>query len=206
VRVSGDPELAARRREEARRGDFTAALQRAESRRQEAGRAEAGHSAVCADERRRSERAAEASGEGSAGTGDGTGCSAQPPRRALADVEQGEPAPAGTPAPAATSPGRRDQVEPGRAALVQAVRALPPVLEAFGGAGREVLSIDFGGAIGVELRRAPGGVEIELSVPAALRPAARLELAGLCRELACRGVTVVSAEVRGGAPDRRRHR
>jgi len=206
VRVSGEQELAARRREEGRRGEFGAALQRAESRRHEAGCAEAGRKAACADEGKRSERAAAGAGDGSAGAREATGRSALAPRCAAAWGQPGEPAPCGVVPPAPPPPGRPSEVEPGRAALVEAVRALPPVLETFGGAGREVLSIDFGGAIGAELRRAPGGVEVELSVPAALRPAARVELAALCRELASRGVTVVSAEVRAGAPDRRRAR
>jgi hypothetical protein len=100
------------------------------------------------------------------------------------------------PGPAATGS------EPVRAALTEVVRALPPVIEAFGASGREVLALDFGGAMGVELRRAPGGVEVGLTVPAALRPAARVELAGICQALAVRGVAVVSAEVRGGVPSR----
>lgn len=204
MRVSGERELAARRRQEGRRGDFTAALRRAESRQLEAGRAEAGRSAVRADERTRAERAAKEPGAEAAGAGEVTGRPATRPSHAATGGERGEPAASG--AAAATTPTRPAEAELGRAALVEAVRALPPVLEAFGAAGREVLSIDFGGALGVELRRAPGGVEVQLSVPAALRPAAGLELAGLCRELASRGVTVVSAEVRVSVLDRRRHR
>ena len=107
----------------------------------------------------------------------------------------------------ATSPGGPPRpVEPGHAALVEAVRALPPVIETFGRSGRELLVLKLGGAIGVELRRAPGGVEVGLSVPAALRSAARTELLALCSALAARGVTVASAEVRGGANDRGRRR
>ena len=206
MRVRGEQELAARRREDGRRGDFSAALQRAESRRHEAGRAEAGRGAVCAEERKRLEHAGGGPGDRSTGAGEATGRSVRAPGGAATGGERGEPAPSGVIPAVPAPPGRPSEAVPGRAALVEAVRALPPVLEAFGGAGREVLSIDFGGAIGVELRRAPGGVEVELSVPAALRPAARVELAVLCQGLASRGVTVVSAEVRGGAPDRRRHR
>ena len=96
--------------------------------------------------------------------------------------------------------------EPGRAALSRAVRALPPVIEAFRASGQVGLAIDFGGAMGVELCQAPGGVEVRLAVPAALRSAARAELAGLCHALAARGVAVASAEVRGGPPHRPRPR
>ena len=96
--------------------------------------------------------------------------------------------------------------EPGRAALARAVRALPPVIEAFRASGQAGLSIDFGGAMGVELCQAPGGVEVRLAAPASLRPAARAELAGLCQALEARGVSVVSAEVRGGPPHRPRPR
>jgi hypothetical protein len=107
---------------------------------------------------------------------------------------------------AAGAGGPPAPTEPDHAALVEAVRALPPVIETFGRSGREVLVLKLGGAIGVELRRAPGGVEVGLSVPAALHSAARSELASLCVALAARGVTVVSAEVRGGAPHRGRWR
>jgi hypothetical protein len=94
--------------------------------------------------------------------------------------------------------------ETARAALAQAVRALPPVIESFGASGRPSLALDFGATLGVDLCQAPGGVEVRLSVSAALRPAARVELAGLCRALASRGVAVVRAEVGGGRPGRGR--
>jgi hypothetical protein len=77
------------------------------------------------------------------------------------------------------------------------VRALPPVIERFGASGQAGLAIDFGGALGVELRRAADGVEVRLSASAALQPAARAELADLCRALVARGVAVARAEVSG---------
>jgi hypothetical protein len=78
------------------------------------------------------------------------------------------------------------------------------VVEAFRAAGRAALAIDFGGGLGVELRQVPGGVELCLAAPPPLRPAARLELAGLCRALVSRGVGVAGAAVRGGRPGRGR--
>jgi len=77
-----------------------------------------------------------------------------------------------------------------------AVRAVVPAVEAFRLGGREALSLDFGRALGVELRQRPGGVELSLTAAAALAPAARAELPGLLRALAARGVPVLRAEVR----------
>ncbi len=99
----------------------------------------------------------------------------------------------------------REAAEAGRARLAAAVRALPPAVEVFRAAGREVLSLDFGRTLKVELRQREGGVELALAAAAALAPAARAELPGLLRALVARGVPVVKAEVRqrGGAPERR---
>jgi len=101
-------------------------------------------------------------------------------------------------APAGPSPAAPD---PGRVTLAMAVRAIVPAVEAFRLGGREALALDFGRALGVELKRAPGGVEVALAAAPALASAARAELPGLLRALAARGVPVVRAEVRErGAP------
>lgn len=124
----------------------------------------------------------------------------------------GDPAPPGRPAPAggepatpsvaagaaAITPGRvaEGPVEAARASLALAVRAVVPAVEVFRQSGRAALALDLGPALGVELRRADGGVEVALSVTPALAPAARAELPHLLRTLAARGVAVVGAEVR----------
>lgn len=212
MRVSGEGELPARRLEEGRRGDFATALERAEARRTERGRTESGRAATRVEERLALSRGVEGKDHALAGGGEVARTAGRAGSGAGSEGKRGEPAVSGAELPsaggraagevtggAAAAPGG-----PSRAALTAAVRALPPVIEAFGAAGREVLVLDFGGAIGVELRRAPGGVEVGLAVPAALRPAARVELAGICQALAARGVTVVCAEVRGGVPSRGR--
>ncbi len=209
MRVTPEERVAEQRRDAGRRGDFNAALDRAEARRTEAGRADAGREARRERERQEATRGAEARGRqvGSDGAAARAGSGAA---SAALGAGAGEPTTSGGPtapvagaeAAHAAGPGGSGMVGPaseaGRAALAQAVRALPPVIEAFGASGQAALSIDFGGALGVELRQAPGGVEVRLSASAALRPAARAELAALCRTLAARGVSVVSAEVRGG--------
>ena len=210
MRVSGDGERAVERRGEGRRADFGAALRKAEARRGEGGRAETGRAAARLEERRGARGA-----EGQGGPAEGRGAIRPPVALPAGAAPAGGPgvqaeavpggpavaAPGSAPAGAPSAAG-----QPARSALVEAVRALPPVIESFGASGRELLALDFGGAIGVELRRAPGGVEVGLSVPMALRPVARAELAGICRALAARGVTVASAEVRGGMPGRGRRR
>jgi hypothetical protein len=216
VRVSEELRVTEQRREAGRRGDFGAALQRAEARRAEAGRADAGRAAQQAGERLTETRRTEAGDRSDAGaavkpSGGGPGEAAARGR--------GEPGAGGANGELAGASGALASSrpsgtggEPGlagdqaRAALTQAIRTLPPVIEAFGGSGREVLTIDFGGALGVELRQAAGGVEVLLSAPRSLQPAARTELAGLCRALAARGVAVASAEVRAGVPRQGRRR
>jgi hypothetical protein len=89
--------------------------------------------------------------------------------------------------------------EPARASLAAAVRAVVPAVEAFRAGGREALALEFGPALGVELRQVSGGIELTLSTAPALAPAARVELDGLVRTLAARGVPVVRAEVRARA-------
>jgi hypothetical protein len=207
VRVSElSEEAAARRRTEGRRSDFDAALRRAEAGRGERARDDAGRDAGRVESRRT---------EAARGEGQGGGCTTGGGRvvgdQSAATGREDSTAAAALPLAAAPGGAARAGVsplpaDPGHAALVEAVRALPPVIETFGRSGREVLVLKLGGAIGVELRRAPGGVEVGLSVPAALRPAARAELLALCSALAARGVTVASAEVRGGATHRGRRR
>jgi len=215
MRVTPDERVAEQRRDAGRRGEFNAALDRAEARRAEAGRADDGRAVRRAGERLVERQGDEARGRAAAAAG------ATPPggsgaTGAIEGAGAGEPTTSGDP----TVPGAGAAVasaagtngagvigpagETGRAALAQAVRALPPVIEAFHASNQAAISIDFGGAVGVELRQAPGGVEVRLSASAALRPAARAELAGLCQALAARGVSVVSAEVRGGRPWRGR--
>jgi hypothetical protein len=222
MRVTPEARVAEQRREAGRRGDFNAALHRAEARRTEAGRADAGREA-----RRDGDRLVAARGEEARGRrGDADGAS---PRSGSGEAGEarsaagmgtrpGESEVGSGPTPLVAGPGSAPVVGPGgaaaavtsgeagRAALAQAVRALPPVIETFGASGQAALAIDFGGSLGVELRQAPGGVEVRLSASAALRPAARAELAGLCRTLAARGVAVVSAEVCGGRAYRGRQR
>lgn len=132
-----------------------------------------------------------------------------PPGSSLEQLADPALAAAGrAPSPSAP-PGAQPIVEPARATLALAVRAVVPAVEALRLGGREALSLDFGRALGVELRQRPGGVELSLSTSAALAPAARAELPGLLRALAGRGVPVVRAEVRsrgepgGGRRDRR---
>ncbi len=219
MRVSGEEDLAVSRREEGRRGDFAAALERAEARRTERGRSEAGRSeagleATRGGERLAATRASEARGGGPAAGGEaprpsggeGGGAGAGGLRGDAAERGAGQAGDEGSgsgSAPCAAAPRTPEAgSEPARAALTEVVRALPPVIEAFGASGREVLALHFGGGLGVELRRSPDGVEVGLTVPAALRPAARVELAGICQALAARGVKVASAEVRGGVAAR----
>jgi hypothetical protein len=211
VRVSEPSEVAGRRLTEGRRGDFEAALRRAEAARGERVQGEAGRAAGRVESRRAEAAHGEGQGGGGGPTGGDRGGSRVVGDQGAAAGRDDSMADAAQPlAPASGGAARPGvpplQAEPGHAALVEAVRALPPVIETFGRSGREVLVLKLGGAIGVELRRAPGGVEVGLSVPAALRPAARAELLAICSALAARGVTVASAEVRGGAIDRWRRR
>jgi len=215
VRVSEEERVAGQRREAGQRGDFAAAFDRAERRRAEAGRTEAGHADAVRDGQRAGEMQAvardgearalraEVAGARLAPSADGPGAVSGAGAGGHAGSVGSPGAPPG-PAPVGGAGVVAPAGEPARAALVQAVRALPPVVEAFGASGQAGLSIDFGGALRVELRQAPGGVELRLSAPDALRVSARLELAGLCRTLAARGVAVVRAEVGGGRPGRGR--
>jgi hypothetical protein len=215
MRVTTEERVAEQRRDAGRRGDFNAALDRAQARRSEAGRADAGRAAQRAGERLVEARGARARGQKAGAVG-----ATSPPGAgmtgAVRGAESSEPATSRGPTPSVDDAGAAPAAGPfgpgaagpagetGQAALAQAVRALPPVVETFHSSGLAALSLDFGGAVGVELRQAPGGVELRLSASAALLPAARAELAGLCRTLVARGVSVVSAEVRGGRPWRGR--
>jgi hypothetical protein len=210
MRVNDQDRLEPRRSEEDRRGDFGAALRRAEVRDGEARRVESGRSSRRLDQRLAATRGEVApgreGGQGEVALARGEGGVAQ-----VRGPGAGDPASGGGSIPAVArgatpTSGSVGAGPPSTTALAQAVRALPPVVEAFQASGRMALSLDFGGALGVELRQAAEGVEITLSSSAALRPAARAELAGLCRTLAARGVAVTRAEVRGGAPDRGRPR
>ena len=118
------------------------------------------------------------------------------PARAGAGAEAAADPAAGAARPAAAAPQLRPAPEPARAVLALEVRAVVPVVEAFRLGGREALALDFGRALGVELRHRPGGVELSLTAAPALAPAARAELPGLLRALAARGVPVLRAEVR----------
>jgi hypothetical protein len=84
----------------------------------------------------------------------------------------------------------------GAVTLALAVRAVVPAVEAFRLGGREALTLDFGRALGVEVRAMPGGVTVTLAAAPGLLPAARAELPGLVRALAARGVNVLHADVR----------
>jgi len=110
-------------------------------------------------------------------------------------AEPGPVAAGRSPAPPPPA-GPQPPAEPARATLALAVRAVVPAVEAFRLGGREALSLDFGRALGVEVRQRPGGVEVSLTAASALAPAARAELPGLLRALAARGVPVLRAEVR----------
>lgn len=112
---------------------------------------------------------------------------------------------------AGAAPGRAQGPEgpgPGGAVtLALAARAVVPAVEAFRRSGREALSLDFGPALGVEVRVQGGGVALTLAAAPGLAAAARAELPNLVRALAGRGVSVVHAEVRprsAGEPSRSR--
>jgi hypothetical protein len=93
----------------------------------------------------------------------------------------------------------------GAATLALAARAVVPAAEAFRRSGRETLTLDFGPALGVELRAHAGGVDLTLAAGPGLSAAARAELPALVRALAARGVTVLRAGVRPrGAAERSR--
>jgi hypothetical protein len=161
----------AERREASARGQEDAAGRQARGRRATAAELRVGqaHRAVGADH--------DATAPLGAGTGPGGpgGPAAGGPASRVAD-------PAGPPAGAVT--------------LAAAVRAVVPAVEALRRSGREAVSLDFGRALGVELRVEPGGVAITLAAAPGLAAAARAELPTLARVLAARGVAVVRAEVR----------
>jgi hypothetical protein len=214
MRVTPEARAAEQRRDSGRRGDFDAVLRRAEARRIDAGRTDAGRAAQRAGARLALTRAAEARA-GRAGSSEATASPGPSAKGVARSAGPGEDSPSGgstltasagaAQVTAPAGPGMTERAgEPGRVALAQAVRTLPPIIETFQASSRTALSLDFGGALGVDLRQASGGVELRLSASAVLLPAARAELAGLCRTLAARGVAVVSAEVRGRRPGRGR--
>jgi hypothetical protein len=123
-------------------------------------------------------------GSGTGGDGDG---GAERPILSTATATSGTAAPGALGEAALPSPD-----------LAAAVRAVPPAVVAFRLGGREAVALDFGAALGLVLRREPGGVALTLAVVPGLAAAARAELPGLLRALAGRGVAVVRAEVSQG--------
>lgn len=186
MRLSGPEAGPARAEGGGPRGGFDQALREAERRGAERAGArrgaaatssgpEASHPAAGGPGRRATGAAAEA-GELAAGAPGGL------PGPAAPALLQGGPAPGPPPPLAAT--------------LAQALRSVPPAVEALRRGDREVLALDFGRALGVEVREAPGGVVLTLAAAPGLLSAARAALPGLARALAARGVAVVRAEVR----------
>lgn len=139
-------------------------------------------------------------GLGAPGGGRGLGGAGVPGGPAAAGDPGGAAAP-GAPSERLVGPASAPPGGPATVTLALAVRALVPAVEAFRREGREALSLDFGRALGVEVRAEPGGVTLTLAAAPGLLAAARAELPGLLRTLAARGVTVVRAEARerGGA-------
>jgi hypothetical protein len=195
MRVSGEEAAVGRRAAEPAAGrSFDAALRRADGRevqeRQVAGRREA--SGPEAQGRRGSSAPVPLA---SAGAGhSGRGARGTPASTALDDTC----APPLLPPPGTTvAPPLAPAASPaGAVTLALAVRAVVPAVEAFRLGGREALTLDFGRALGVEVRAVPGGVTVTLATPPGLLPAARTELPGLLRALAARGVNVLHADVR----------
>jgi len=96
-------------------------------------------------------------------------------------------------------------IGPAPPALARAIAQVTPAVEAFWREGRQAVVLDFGRALGVELRCEAGAVVVALSVPPDLAGAARAEVPGLVAAVAARGVMVARAEVRRrgqGAPGR----
>jgi hypothetical protein len=169
---------------DARRGNFEAALRRVAER----GVARRAAGSQCASELQAKR---EGVAPGARRWTDGLGAA----RGSLGEPAGGTPA---TPAPRREQAPAVASVAP--STLAAAVRAVPPVVEAFQRAGMPAVSLDFGGGLSIELRRGAGGVELVLAAPAALSGAARAELSGLRTALAARGVTLARAEVRQHEP------
>ncbi len=157
-----------------------------------AGRCAAGRRAPLAPREVARRRTGGAERGGGSGAGPGGGPTAAGPGPGAVAAGSAPP-PA---APAVASAGPDGLAEAGRVALASAVRSVPPIIEAFRRGGREALSLDLGAALGIELRRVPGGVALVLAASPGLAPAARSELPHLVRSLSARGVAVAHAEVR----------
>jgi len=80
------------------------------------------------------------------------------------------------------------------------VRALPPAIAAARVREGAPLTLSFGPALGVDLRRGAEGLEVTLRPAVALERAAAAELPGLVAALRARGLRVSRAEVRQGGP------
>lgn len=81
-------------------------------------------------------------------------------------------------------------------ALRAAVRAVPPAIAAARVLEGAPLTLSFGPALGVDLQRGAGGLEVTLRPAAALERAAAAELPALVAALRARGLRVSRAEVR----------
>lgn len=181
--------------------DFAEALQRARRAGDAADRGRA--RAVAVDRREALDRGARILRERRAGFDERPGTVPSPRGRAGADgarptLPRGpQAAPAAPPDPAAGfAPGVHAP------ALRAVLRALPPAVEA-ARARQGTLELAFGRALSVELRAAPGGVEVLLRPDAGLARQAAAELPALVQALRDRGVPVARAEVRraGGRVD-----
>jgi hypothetical protein len=116
-----------------------------------------------------------------------------------------EETPRVAPPPPQTTPSapRLEPTPPG-SELRALVRTLPVAVEAARVRAGAPLALDLGRALSVELRQAPGGLELVLRPDAALSRAAEAELPAVVRALRDRGLAVARAEVRarpdGGSP------
>jgi hypothetical protein len=90
---------------------------------------------------------------------------------------------------------------PTRAALREAVRAVPPMVEARLSGSGHTIELSFGRSLSVEVRRGRDGLEVVLRPEAALSRAAAAELPGLVEALRARGLAVSRAQVRPGAAE-----
>jgi hypothetical protein len=100
----------------------------------------------------------------------------------------------------AAAPAGQHGAEPALPELREAARAIPPAIWAGRLQGGAAVELTFGRELSVELRQGAAGIEIAVRTDAALARAARVDLPALVRSLRARGVDVVRAEVRGGAP------
>lgn len=112
-----------------------------------------------------------------------------------------------TAAPAASA-GQRP-LTPALPEVREAARAVPPIVWSGRLAREQAVELSFGRDLSVELRQAPGGVELAIRASPALVRAAAVDLPALVAALREHGVNVVRAGVRGapaggGATPRRR--